>query len=74
MDWDRISASWGHWRDRVKDRWSRLTEVELTEIAGRREKLADRIQKIYGLSGQETNRQILNWERNLSIGEYERRK
>jgi len=71
MDWDRISTNWSHWRDRVRERWSRLTELELTAVAGRREVLAARIQDVYGLSPEETERQLLNWERNLSIDEFE---
>jgi uncharacterized protein YjbJ (UPF0337 family) len=71
MDWDRISANWSHWRDRVRERWGRLTELELTDVAGRREVLSARIQEVYGLSREEAERQILNWERNLSIDEFE---
>ena len=69
MDWERISANWSHWRDRVRDRWSRLSEVELTTVAGRREVLSTRIQEDYGLSHDEVERQLRNWERNLSIDE-----
>jgi uncharacterized protein YjbJ (UPF0337 family) len=71
MDWDRISANWAHWRDRVRDRWGRLTELELTAIAGRREMLSARIQEAYGLPRDEVERQLRNWERNLSIDEFE---
>lgn len=71
MDWDRISANWGHWRDRVRERWSRLSEVQLTEVAGRREQLSALIQQEYGLASEEVDRQILNWERNLSIDDFE---
>jgi uncharacterized protein YjbJ (UPF0337 family) len=71
MDWDRISTNWSHWRDRVRERWGRLTEVELTTIAGRREMLCARIQEVYGLSRDEVERQLKNWERNLSIDEFE---
>jgi uncharacterized protein YjbJ (UPF0337 family) len=71
MDWDRISANWAHWRDRVRERWGRLSELELTDVAGRREVLSARIQQVYGLSREEAERQILNWERNLSIDEFE---
>jgi uncharacterized protein YjbJ (UPF0337 family) len=71
MDWERISTNWSHWRDRVRERWGRLTEVELTTIAGRREMLLNRIQEVYGLSREEVERQLKNWERNLSIDEFE---
>lgn len=71
MDWERISANWPHWRDRARERWSRLTEVELTAVAGRREVLLARIQEVYGLSREEVERQLLNWERNLSLDEFD---
>jgi uncharacterized protein YjbJ (UPF0337 family) len=71
MDWERISTNWPHWRDRVRERWGRLTEVELTTIAGRREMLMARIQEVYGLSREEVERQLKNWERNLSLDEFE---
>ena len=71
MDWERISANWSHWRDRVRERWGRLSEVELTAIAGRRDMLSARIQEAYGLLPEEVERQLKNWERNLSIDEFE---
>jgi uncharacterized protein YjbJ (UPF0337 family) len=33
MDWDRMSANWAHWRGRVQERWSRLTDAELVAVA-----------------------------------------
>ena len=50
MDWDRISGNWAWWRERIQERWGRLTEDHLDLIAGRREQLAGRIQEVYGLS------------------------
>lgn len=73
MDWARISANWPHWRDRVRERWGRLSELELTNINGRREQLSTRIQQAYGVSREDADRQLLNWERNLSLDEFERR-
>jgi uncharacterized protein YjbJ (UPF0337 family) len=66
MDWDRISGNWAWWKDRVQERWGRLTSDHLDLIAGRREQLAGRIQEVYGLSSAEAERQLRNWERNLA--------
>lgn len=71
MDWDRISANWGHWKCRIQERWGRLTDAELLAIAGRRELLTERICDSYGLAPAEAERQLLNWERNLAIEEFE---
>ena len=71
MDWDRISGNWEHWKGRIRERWGRLTDDHLDVIAGRREQLAGRIQEIYGLSKEETERQLRNWQRNLAADEFD---
>ena len=67
MDWDRISGNWAHWRDRIRERWGRLTNDELDGIAGRREQLVGRIQSAYGIGKTEAERQLRNWQRNLEV-------
>jgi uncharacterized protein YjbJ (UPF0337 family) len=67
MDWDRISGNWAHWRNRIRERWGRLTSDELDRVAGRREQLVGRIQSAYGIPKEEADRQLRNWERNLAI-------
>jgi len=74
MDWERISGNWTHWRERIQSRWSRLTNDQLDNIAGRRETLVARIQDAYGLSGPDAERQLRNWERNLAIEEFTERR
>ena len=67
MDWDRISGNWAHWRERIRERWGRLTNDELDHVAGRRDQLVGRIRKAYGLERSEAERQLRNWERNLAV-------
>ncbi len=71
MDWHRISGNWAWWRERIQERWGRLTNEHLDLIAGRRDPLAARIQEIYGLSPAEADRQLRNWERNLAIDDFD---
>lgn len=71
MDWDRISGNWEHWKGRIRERWGRLTDDHLDVIAGQREQLAGRIQEVYGLSHEEAERQLRNWERNLAVLEFD---
>jgi uncharacterized protein YjbJ (UPF0337 family) len=65
MNWERISGNWAHWKGRVRERWGRLTDDQLSKVAGRREQLCGRIQEAYGLERDAAERQIRNWERNL---------
>jgi uncharacterized protein YjbJ (UPF0337 family) len=71
MDWDRISGNWAHWKERIRERWGRLTGDQLDVIAGRREQLAGRIQEVYGLNPDEAERQLRNWQRNLDVDEFD---
>ena len=73
MEWERISGNWTQWKERVQERWGRLTDDHLDVIGGRREVLARRIQEAYGLSREETERQLRNWQRNLAGDEFDER-
>ena len=67
MNWDRISGNWMQWKGRVQERWGKLSNDELDVIAGQRDQLSGRIQEAYGLSKEEAERQLRNWERNLAV-------
>jgi len=71
MNWDRISGNWTQWKGRVQERWGKLTDDHLDIVAGRRDQLAGRIQEVYGLTKEETERQLRNWERNLVVEEFD---
>jgi uncharacterized protein YjbJ (UPF0337 family) len=67
MNWDRISGNWTQWKGRVLERWGKLTSDQLDVIAGRRDQLSGRIQEAYGLTREDAERQLRNWERNLAV-------
>ena len=71
MDWDRISGNWEHWKGRIRERWGRITDDQLDAIGGQREQLAGQIEVSYGLSREEAERQLRNWERNLGVDEFD---
>jgi uncharacterized protein YjbJ (UPF0337 family) len=67
MNWERISGNWTQWKGRIQERWGKLTQDQLDVIAGRREQLSGRIREAYGLTEDEAERQLRNWERNLTV-------
>jgi len=58
MNWDRIEGNWKQFTGSVKAQWGKLTDDDLTEIAGRRENLEGKIQERYGLAKDEVKRQV----------------
>lgn len=66
MNSDRIEGNWKQIKGRVKERWGKLTDDHLDVIDGKRDQLAGRIQEAYGISRDEVNRQIKEWEGSLN--------
>lgn len=62
MNWERIEGNWKQFKGNVKKQWGKLTDDELDVIAGKREILAGKIQESYGISKDETERQLTAWE------------
>ena len=62
MNWDRIEGMWKQMKGNVKQRWGHLTDDELDKIEGKRDKLVGKIQEQYGISRDEAERQVRDWE------------
>ena len=43
MNWAQIQSQWQQYKDQIKQRWSKLTDHDLTVINGRREVLAGKL-------------------------------
>ena len=63
MNWDRVEGNWKQVKGTVKEKWGKLTDDDLDVIAGKRDKLAGRIQETYGISKDEADKQVKEWEK-----------
>lgn len=63
MNWDRVETNWRPLKSKFKEQWSTLTDSQLEMIAGKRERLIAVLQENYGLSRDEVERQVGEWER-----------
>jgi uncharacterized protein YjbJ (UPF0337 family) len=61
--WDRIAGSWKQFTGDIRARWGDLTDNDIEEIKGNRDKLAGKIQERYGIAKDEVEKQIHEWER-----------
>lgn len=62
MNWDRIQGDWKQLKGNIKVRWGKLTDDELDVIAGKRDVLAGKIQEAYGISKEEAEKQVNEWQ------------
>ena len=66
MNWDRIEGNWKQFENKVKEQWGDLTADDIDVINGRRDQLAGRIQEAYGISKEDAERQVQEWESDLN--------
>lgn len=59
-NWDSNAggAGWNQMKGKVKEKWGKLTDDELDQIEGRRDQLVGKVQKAYGVSEEEAERQV----------------
>ncbi len=60
--WDQIEGNWVEFKGLVKERWGELTDDDLLQIQGERQQLVGRIQQTYGISLDEADAQVREWE------------
>jgi uncharacterized protein YjbJ (UPF0337 family) len=61
MDWNRIQSNWQQVTGKAKEQWGKLTDDDLTRIAGQRDQLSGKIQERYGVAREEAEKQLTAW-------------
>lgn len=62
MNWDRIEGNWMQLKGKAKQQWGKLTDDDLDVIAGKRDVLAGKIQECYGITKDEAEKQLDEWQ------------
>lgn len=58
INWDQIEGDWKQFKGKIKQKWADLTDDELDEADGKKDVLVGKIQKRYGISKEEAEKQI----------------
>jgi uncharacterized protein YjbJ (UPF0337 family) len=61
MNWDRIEGNWKQFAGSVKEQWGKLTDDEIAQINGNRERLEGLIQARYGYAMEQSKREVEEW-------------
>jgi len=62
MDWNIVEGNWKQFKGKVKTQWGKLTDDHLDVIAGKRDQLMGKIQESYGITKDEAEKQIKEFE------------
>ncbi|MDZ4740207.1 MAG: CsbD family protein [Alphaproteobacteria bacterium] len=58
MNWDQVEGNWKQMTGKARETWGKITDDELTKIAGKRDQLIGMIQKRYGVAKEEAEAQV----------------
>jgi uncharacterized protein YjbJ (UPF0337 family) len=62
MNWDEAAGKWSQFKGTVKEKWGKLTDDDLTQIDGNRDRLVGKIQERYGIAKEAAEEQVKTWK------------
>jgi uncharacterized protein YjbJ (UPF0337 family) len=65
MNWDVIKGNWKQISGRVKQKWGKLTDDDLTTIGGIKDQLIGKLQERYGYKKDHAEREANDFISNL---------
>lgn len=66
MNWDTIKGNWKQMTGKVKAKWGKLTDDDLTTIAGKRDELAGKLQERYGYAKDQAEKELDDFTRSMN--------
>ena len=67
MNWDQIQGDWKQMTGKVKEKWGKLTDDDLTTIAGKRDQLAGMLQTKYGYAKEQAEKELDDFLKTMKL-------
>lgn len=65
MNWEQIQGKWNQLQGSARVEWAKLTDQELEQVRGERDKLVGLIQEKYGRSKEQAEEEVDQWSRRV---------
>jgi uncharacterized protein YjbJ (UPF0337 family) len=65
MDWNIIEGKWKELKGKAREEWGKLTNDELEEVGGRKDRLVGKLQQKYGYASDEAHRRVNEWAKRI---------
>lgn len=66
MNKDTLKGDWNMMKGKIKEKWGKLTDNDITEINGKKDQLMGKLQKEYGYDKERAEKEISDWENSCS--------
>lgn len=64
MNWDTIKGQWKQMTGKVKEKWGKLTDDDMTQISGHKDQLVGKLQERYGYAKDRAEREVNDFCKN----------
>jgi len=58
LNWDSVEGNWKQFTGKVKEQWGKLTDDDLTKVAGKRDQLEGILQERYGYGKEQAKKNV----------------
>ncbi|MBK5927192.1 CsbD family protein [Rhodobaculum claviforme] len=65
MNWDIVKGKWKQAVGSAKSKWGELTDDDLQQIDGDRERMVGKVQEKYGVARDEAEKQVDDWAKKI---------
>ncbi|MEI2265818.1 MULTISPECIES: CsbD family protein [Erwiniaceae] len=62
MNKDEAGGNWKQLKGKVKEKWGKLTDDDMTVVEGKRDQLVGKIQERYGYTKDQAEKELGDWE------------
>ncbi len=63
MNWEQIEGNWKIFKGRVKEKWGELTDDDLDQLSGKKDKLVGKLQERYGFAKKQAEKEAEEFAR-----------
>jgi len=58
MNWDQIEGNWKEFKGKIRAKWGKLTDDDLTTLSGKKDQLSGVLQQRYGIAKDQAEREL----------------
>jgi len=66
MNMDQLKGDWKQLKGKIKEKWGKLTDDDLTVVEGKRDQLAGILQQRYGYAKDQAEKELNEFSRTLT--------
>lgn len=67
MSWDQMEGKWKQVKGSIREKWGKLTDDDLDQIARRKDRLIGKLQERYGIKKEEAEKELDGWSEPASF-------